>query len=409
MSSPHSLLGVEALSAAVTGRSSSVFQDDLDAAHDVIAEGVCGRRLLVVGGAGSIGAATVHELLRYGPAAVHIVDISENSLVELVRDLRSADRVGTAELSTTVADFGSPSMAALLRERLPFDAVFNFAAVKHVRSEKDIYGILHMIDNNVIKAERLLNALLACGSSASYFAVSTDKAAMPANVMGATKRLMELTMFGARHAAVRRVTSARFPNVAFSAGSLLAGFRSRLERAQPLAVPADTRRFLITHAEGAQICLLAALVAPRSALLVPAEGALAESILQDAAEAFLRANGYRPAWHEHEGAAIAALVADRARGHYPVLLTRRDTAGEKPSEEFFEPGEAVEGIGLRTVRRLVPVDGDQEVLDRVVAALTAMVLRPNGSATEKSVDALLHEAIPTYAHREARTSLDGRM
>jgi FlaA1/EpsC-like NDP-sugar epimerase len=233
------------LARLATGREKELFTEDIDRFRTELTQRIGGSRILVIGGAGSIGAATVRSLVPFGARSLHVVDQNENTLVELVRDLRSRfDASKLPDFRTLPLNFGSPIMERFLMEEEPYDFVLNFAALKHVRSEKDCCSILQMLDTNVVKPAYLLKWLVNRGGLRGYFCVSTDKAANPVNLMGASKRLMEHVIFSGEVAECRdvKITSARFANVAFSDGSLLQGWLMRLSQGQPLAVPRDTRR-----------------------------------------------------------------------------------------------------------------------------------------------------------------------
>ena len=269
-----------ALGSIATGRSTSRFAADVAVHNDAMCATFSGKRVLVVGGAGSIGAATVRALLPFDPAALHVMDQDENGLAELVRDLRSTGLLsGSLDLRLEPLDYGSGVARRFLAAAGPYDAVLHFAALKHVRSEKDAASILQMLDTNVLKQARLMSWLAEEGDPARYFAVSTDKAANPVNVRGASTRLMEQLLFTDAVVPARSATrtSARFANVAFSAGSLLASWGERIRKRQPVAVPRDTRRYFVTLDEAAEICLLAGSAIPDKHLAVPGDALGARS------------------------------------------------------------------------------------------------------------------------------------
>ena len=298
MPAPRSSAGLspslDALETAVTRRTRSLFADDVAERRGGLIEAIAGRRILVVGGGGSIGAVTVRLAADLRPAALHVVDQNENYLAELVRDLRGSPQGidPRVEFRMLPVDYGSPIMRRFLSDAPPYDAVLNFAAMKHVRSEKDVYSTLQMFDTNIIKHVRFKTWLAEHGHGARYFAVSTDKAANPSSLMGASKRLMEDVAFGVPTPPVGIATSARFANVAFSNGSLLQGFRHRLARGQPLAAPRDTRRYFVSHAEAGELCLLAAFAAPTGHIVFPRMDPETElQPLDEIARRFLAAHG----------------------------------------------------------------------------------------------------------------------
>ena len=235
-----------------TGRARDLFEEDMRVADAALRRWVEGRRVLAIGAAGTIGAATVETLLPYAPSSIVAIDQNENALAELVRRLRSRpEGLGPIDFRTLPIDYGAPVMRRLIADEQPFDLVLHFAAIKHVRSEKDPYSLLQMIDTNIVKLVRLLSLLGDRGFAGRFFAVSTDKAANPSSFMGATKRVMEHVAFqiGADIAPGAEVVSARFANVAFSNGSLLQSFEHRLALGQPLAAPRDTRRYFVSRRE----------------------------------------------------------------------------------------------------------------------------------------------------------------
>ncbi len=367
-----------------TGRYTSLFEEDVDRSREMIASRLDGRRVLVIGGAGSIGAATVHELTRFRLGSLHVVDQNENGLAELVRDLRSRpEGLEISDFQTWPVDFGSPIMHQLIRDQPAYDAVLNFAAIKHVRSEKDTCSLLQMLDTNVVKPARLLRWLESKGHNLRYFCVSTDKAANPVNLMGASKRAMEHIIFSGEVASDFRgdITSARFANVAFSDGSLLFSWLRRMEKRQPLAVPRDTRRFFVSLRESGQLCLLAAICAPDRHLLIPRLDAQHDlRSLEDVVISLLHRRGYEPHFYDTEAEAKARFEGDAAQGRYPVLRTALDTSGEKPYEEFIGNGESSAEIGMANLLavnyRALPPRGRSNVSRRRRKSVVCYL--PNG-------------------------------
>jgi len=393
-----------------TGRRHSLFDADISARAGDLAGGIEGRRVLVLGGAGSIGAASVQLLLAYQPAAVHIVDVAENALAELTRDLRSRGGPAiTAELRFLPLDFGSAAMERLLRGERRYDLVLHFAAQKHVRGEKDLPSLLQMLDTNVLKTRLLLRWLDAYGHSARCFCVSTDKAANPTSLMGASKRLMEQLLFRAA-GDFEAATAARFANVAFSNGSLLQSFLIRVSRRQPLAVPRDARRYFISAREAAQICLLAAIMAPTCSTVFPRLDPKEHlRSLVDVAQATLAHLGFRAAPYEDPEAARAAVEREVERGGYPVLMTALDTAGEKPYEEFVSTGEVASEIGLQALCAVRHDGPPARELDAVLEFLERAVSDAHVPLSKAEVVAALAKVIPGFEHVETGRSLDDRI
>ena len=402
--------GRDALDVAAVGRGGSLFAEDLAAARPQIAAALTGARVLAIGGGGSIGSATVRLLSGFRPRALHVIDLSENYLAELVRDLRGRpEGLAVEDFRTLPLDYGSPLMRAFLQAAEPYDVVLNFAALKHVRSEKDVFSLLQMIDTNVVRQARLKSWLLEYRHPCSYFAVSTDKAANPTSLMGASKRLMEDVTFDLHVAPGQRTTSARFANVAFSNGSLLAAFLERLQRRQPLAAPRDTARYFVTQAESAEICLIAALAIPDGMVLIPRlDPAEALQDLGALAGRVLRAHGLRAVPYEDEAAARHDVEGCAARGEWPLLLTPLDTSGEKPYEEFVGASETAEELGFEALLALRHQPGSV-LLRESLQAFERMVSETDASLTKQDVVDVIARAVPHLAHVETGRNLDQRL
>ena len=390
----------------VVCRPASMFAADLEANDATLRREIEGSSVLVIGGAGSIGSSFIKALLPYRPAKLVVVDISENGLVELTRDLRSG---GTTympdEYLTYTLDFADPIMADIFAEHGGFDIVANFSAHKHVRSEKDRYTVEALINNNIIKARGLLD-MLAKRPPRHFFCVSTDKAANPVNVMGASKRVMEDLIMAYKDDF--KVTTARFANVAFSAGSLPASFIERLAKRQPLAAPCDVRRYFVTMQESGQICLLACILGHSGEVFFPKLGEDTMRTFSDICLDFLAAHGLEP---HLCGSDSEAVDYARRRGEndpYPVVLTRSDTSGEKATEEFTVEGEGTdlsrfEALGVVTSTANRP----RAEVESLVAALKALFA--DRSFTKADVVRVLEDYLPTFRHRETGLSLDSRM
>ncbi len=338
-----------------TGRTISMFSGDLTAQNTLMSKRVSGKRILAVGAAGSIGSNTIKTLQHFGPKSLHVIDQNENALAELVRQLRSQPGgLAIADFRTLPLDYGSHATLQFLKAQAAYDIVLNFAAIKHVRSEKDPFSTLQMFDTNILKQDRFLNWLGQTGFSGRYFSVSTDKAANPSSLMGATKRVMEHVMFasdGRKTLGNAIVTSARFANVAFSNGSLLESFVNRMKRDEPLACPIGVTRYFVSLEESGEICALASILAPDGHIAIPRLNPEDHLIpLEKIARAFINNQGFEPRIYEDEEAAIKNLETDKAEGRYPLILTPANTAGEKPYEEFVAEGESVNEIGLNGLR-----------------------------------------------------------
>lgn len=346
----------------ITGRTISLLADDLEAHKAALNDALSDKSVLVIGGAGSIGSETISLIAQYPVRSLIVVDQDENGLARLTRRLRSASHSLKAENITTLPfDFGSAVFFAAMNSKPTFDFVLNFAALKHVRSEKDVLTTFQMFDTNILKPARLIDWMASHSPKARYFSVSTDKAANPVSFMGASKRLMEHVTFQKtdKPSFTNGATSARFANVAYSAGSLLESFVQRLEQNVPLAAPDGIRRFFMTLEESGAFCLLASILGKSGTIyvpdLVPAEH-LVE--MQSAAQSFLKANGYTAELFslDQQDDATAQLETLKAQGKWPLILTPADTAGEKPYEEFVGANEsanptdfaALKAIGYET-------------------------------------------------------------
>ena len=401
------------LSETATHRAQSLFAPDMEAHADALRAAVEGKRVLAVGGAGSIGSETVKVLAGFAPAALHVVDQNENALAELVRQFRSRPGgLGVADFRTLPLDYGSAAMRQLL-ESEPYNRVLNFAAIKHVRSEKDVFSILQMLDTNIVKQARFRAWLAETQPDADYFSVSTDKAANPVSFMGATKRIMEHVLFDrARESGMRgRVNTARFANVAYSNGSLLQSFQNRLGRGEALAAPRGIRRYFVSLEESGQICTLASILAPHATIAVPKLDPEAHLVsLQSVAERFLEAHGLRARHFESESEALGAVEACRARGEWPLLLTPADTAGEKPYEEFVGEGETREEMGLGALAAVGYVSPPTGASVEDVVRELAAVVAGERSTDKAGVKALIARLEPRFqqAHIDAQANLDQR-
>ncbi|HOT34498.1 MAG TPA: UDP-N-acetylglucosamine 4,6-dehydratase [Rhodoglobus sp.] len=395
------------ISSAVTGRRSSLFGDDLAAHESQLRAGIEGKSVLVIGGAGTIGSSFIRALLPFHPARLVVVDISENGLTELTRDLRStAGQYVPADFLTYPISFGDAVFERMLRAEGPFDIVAHFAAHKHVRSEKDRYSIEAMLENNVLSTARLLDLLLESPPE-HFFCVSTDKAANPANVMGASKKLMEEAVLA--YAAELPATTARFANVAFSNGSLPAGFLERLAKHQPLSAPSDVLRYFVSPEESGQLCLLACITGEPGDIFFPRLEQPQMLTFSSIADALLERLGYEAVQcaSEDEARALAASLGPEDT-RWPVYYFTSDTSGEKGFEEFYTNTETVDwerftALGVVKGRTSQNVAG----IRQLGSDLRGLFAQPELSKEE--IVAVLTRLVPTFHHVETGRSLDQKM
>lgn len=413
MTAPTRFAVEDFIARRVTGRPESMFAADLAANRDELADRIRGRRVFVVGGAGSIGSQFIKALLPFEPAALVVADSSENGLTELTRDLRSSrDLPVPDDYRTYPVALGTAVFDRLLAAEGPFDIVADFAAHKHVRSEKDRFAIEAMLHTNVIDTVRLLDALLTAPPQ-RVFCVSTDKAANPANVMGASKKLMEDAVVA--YAQRLPATTARFANVAFSNGSLLDGFLQRLGKGQPLSAPSDVRRYFVSPAESGQLCLLACLLGEPGDILFPRLAEPTALTFSSIADALLDELGYTPVRCATEEEARAF---EPVGSQWPVYYFESDTSGEKPVEEFYTAGEEVD-LGRFTALGVVrtgpaaetagddPAELDIDRMRRVRDELLALFERPD--LDKAAIVDALSALVPTFSHVETGRGLDSRM
>ncbi|MCE7873808.1 NAD-dependent epimerase/dehydratase family protein [bacterium CPR1] len=398
------MIGAGELGQLATRRDVDLFAEDLRRHHGRLVAAIEGKRVLVVGGGGSIGQATIEVLSGFRPASLHVVDHNENNLAELVRNLRGRpEGLSVNDFRTLPIDFGSSIMRRFLEDQPPYHCVLCFAALKHVRSEKDVYSIMQMLRVNVLFVWRLLRWLK---QPEHFFCVSTDKAANPVNVMGATKRLMEHVIF---ERSDQPHATARFANVAFSEGSLLQGFLRRLERQQPLPIPRNTRRFFVSLRESGQLCTLAAFLSPARHVVVPRLDAECDlKLLEDVGRDLVTHLGRTPREYDSEEEARAKAREDYARGRVPLLLTPCDTTGEKPYEEFVGAGETIREIGLESLMGVPYLVNPSLDLPELMARMQSIVEGESEVDIEHLLE-LLSSSLPEFRHQRSALHLDSRL
>lgn len=388
------------------GRDQELFASDVNHYEKKLCNIIRKSRFLVIGAAGSIGQAVSKEIFKRDPKALHVLDISENNMVELVRDLRSSIGYSSGEFKTFAVDCGSVEFEALCRNEGPYDFVFNLSALKHVRSEKDPYTLMRMIMTNVVNTVKTLRLAKDMGAK-KYFCVSTDKAANPVNMMGASKRIME--MFLMRESLTQEISMARFANVAFSDGSLLHGFHQRFSKKQPFSAPNDVRRYFVTSQESGELCLLSGLLGNNADIFFPK---LSEKLhlitFSEIAVRYLRERDYVPYECASEDEARDRAEELIANKQWPCYFFQSDTTGEKDFEEFFTENEDLNMERFETVGviRNQP-EYDEDKLNEFMDGIEA--LRKQGTWSKEDIVKLYFGLLPEFAHKETGKYLDQRM
>ena len=400
---------------SVTFRPISMFSTDIEANKYTLSEEIKGKKVCVIGGAGSIGSSFIKAILHFEPKSVVVIDLNENGLAELVRDVRSTYGLYVPdEFRCYTLNFADPIFERIFREEKGFDIVANFSAHKHVRSEKDRYSVQALIENNDIKAKKIMD-LLTVYPPKHFFCVSTDKAANPVNIMGASKRIMEdLVMAYNKYF---KVTTARFANVAFSNGSLPDGWIHRLQKTQPLAAPSDVKRYFVSPEESGQICMLACILGKGGEVFFPKLGEDQMLTFSAICDDFVKANGLeKEECSTDEEAKRKAAALDRsqlimANGQplkYPAVYFKSDTTGEKAYEEFYVPGEKIDmqrfqalGVVEQTTRH--NMDEVNSFFDKLEA-----IFQKDDFTKAQVVDAI-KEFIPNFEHEEKGRNLDQKM
>lgn len=391
---------------SLIGREGPLFDHDLATNKDLISNLVEGASFLVVGGAGTIGQAVTKEIFIRNPGLLHVVDISENNLAELVRDIRSSFGYISGEFKTFCLDVGSDVFASFAEHYKSYDYVLNLSALKHVRSEKDPFTLMRMIQVNILNSIKLID-LFSKNEKTKFFTVSTDKAANPHNFMGASKRIMEL--FLTRYSESRNISMARFANVAFSDGSLLHSFNQRLDKRQPIVAPTDVKRYFLTKKESGELCLMSCLLGLTNDIYFPK---LNENIhlikFSEIGKNFLRSRGFEPyeCANEEEARGLTQELASKKM--WPCLFTSSNTTGEKEIEEFYTANEKLDldkfkGVGI--IKNSLSYDTQK--LDSFTSYLASEKQR--GFWTKEGLKEQFQVLLPSFAHEEKGKNLDQKM
>ncbi len=390
----------------LVGRSKPLLEHDVESNSSDLNKKVSESSFIVIGGAGSIGQAVTKEIFARNPKKLHVVDISENNLVELVRDIRSSFGYIDGDFKTFALDCGSIEFEAMFRAEGSYDYVLNLSALKHVRSEKDPYTLMRMIEVNILNTIKTIDLAIEC-SAKKYFCVSTDKAANPVNMMGASKRIME--MFLMQKGKEIDISTARFANVAFSDGSLLHGFNQRIAKDQPIAAPNDVRRYFVIPKEAGQLCLISTLLGNNRDIVFPK---LSEELnlvtFSSIAEKYLVERGYEPYLCKNEDDARLQVEELKRNKMWPCCFFPSDTTGEKDYEEFFTEGEKVD---LKRFETIGVVQNSSKVNDTLLNKFLEEInrMKQSGVWSKDEIVNLFFEMIPDFGHKETGKYLDAKM
>lgn len=391
---------------SLIGRTKALFENDISSNESELKNIVSQSRFLVLGGAGSIGQAVTKEIFKRNPKKLHVVDISENNMVELVRDIRSSFGYIDGDFQTFALDISSLEYDAFIKADGQYDYVLNLSALKHVRSEKDPFTLMRMIDVNIFNTDKTIQQSIDVGAK-KYFCVSTDKAANPVNMMGASKRIME--MFLMRKSEEIAISTARFANVAFSDGSLLHGFNQRIEKKQPIVAPNDIKRYFVTPQESGELCLMSCIFGENRDIFFPK---LSEALhlisFADIAVRYLNEKGFEPylCGTENEARELAKTLPQQ--GKWPCLFTQSDTTGEKDFEEFFTESEILDMARFLNLG-IIKNDPfyDEDLLTLFENKISKM---KNGREWSKDeIVELFFKMIPDFGHKETGKYLDSKM
>jgi len=388
------------------GRSKELLKEDISSHETSLDEIVATSSFLVIGGAGSIGQAVTKEIFKRKPKKLHVVDISENNMVELVRDIRSSLGYIDGDFQTFALDIGSLEYDAFIRNDGQYDYVLNLSALKHVRSEKDPFTLMRMIDVNIFNTEKTLKQSIDSGAK-KYFCVSTDKAANPANLMGASKRIME--MFLMRQSQYINISTARFANVAFSDGSLLHGFNQRIEKRQPIVAPNDIKRYFVTPQESGELCLMSCIFGENRDIFFPKLSQDLHLIsFAEIAEKYLREKGYEPylCKDEEEARELAKTLPDENK--WPCYFALSDTTGEKDVEEFYTENETLD---MEKFTNLGIIKNELEYDDNLISEFEKKIneIKGSGQWTKDDLVSLFFKMIPDLEYKDVGKYLDGKM
>ena len=388
------------------GRTEKLFVNDIISHTSELLNIVSNSRFLVLGGAGSIGQAVTKEIFKRNPLKLHVVDISENNMVELVRDIRSSYGYIDGDFKTFALDIGSEEYDAFFESDGTYDFVLNLSALKHVRSEKDPFTLMRMINVNIFNTDKTIEQSIKKGVK-KYFCVSTDKAANPVNMMGASKRIME--MFVNRRSKDINVSMARFANVAFSDGSLLHGFNKRIEKKQPIVAPNDIKRYFVIPEESGELCLMSCLFGENRDVFFPKLNENLNLIkFSDIALLYLKEKGLEPFICDTETQARNYFNENKTDHNWPCLFTKSDTSGEKDFEEFFTENEKLD---MDRFDKLGVIKNELDYQEQKLLFFEKEILKLKRSKVwdKKEIKELFNYMIPDFEHKETGKYLDNKM
>jgi FlaA1/EpsC-like NDP-sugar epimerase len=391
---------------SLISRTTELFVNDIQKNETKLQNIIEKSSFLVLGGAGTIGSSVVKEIFIRNPKKLHVVDISENNLVELVRDLRSSFGYIKGDFKTFALDIGSVEYDAFIYQDGKYDYVLNLSALKHVRSEKDPFTLMRMIDVNIFNTDKTIAQAIQKRTK-KYFCVSTDKAANPVNMMGASKRIME--MFLMRRSKYIKISTARFANVAFSDGSLLHSFAMRLEKKQPIVAPHDVKRYFVTPKESGELCLMSAIFGANRDIFFPKlDEAMHLISFADIAIKYLQNHGYEPHICTTEEEARKLVHTLPQEGKYPCLFTTSDTTGEKAYEEFYTEKERLDMQKFQTIGI---IKNDLLYNDEQLNTFTKtiQILKDSRIWTKEDIVKTFFAMIPDFAYKDKKKYLDSKM
>lgn len=391
---------------SLIGRTQELLLDDISQNEKKLSSIVCRASFLVLGGAGSIGSAVVKEIFKRAPQKLHIVDISENNLAELVRDIRSSFGYIDGDFKTFALDIGSYEYDAFIANDGKYDYVLNLSALKNVRSEEDAFTLMRMINVNIFNTDKTIAQAIQKRSK-KYFCVSTDKAANPVNMMGASKHIMEMYLM--RRSKYIKISTARFANVAFSDGSLLHSFNQRIAKKQPIVAPYDIKRYFVTPQESGELCLMSCIFGENRDIFFPklSEDLHLISFAQIAVK-YLQELGYEPYECQDEDEARRLVKTLPEQGKYPCLFTTSDTTGEKDFEEFYTESETLD---MQKYKNLGIIKNEPLYDDKLLNNFTSKIqkLKAQMSWSKAEIVKEFTKLIPNFGHKETGKYLDGKM